>query len=139
MHLYSKVVHELSAVDFEASFVVFVADAESHSAAKHHLGRSHIIIHAVLQIRHKCLLIDEVEVNEFFGGYLDSYITFNKEDKTGDPNLMVLDPARLFGNPVYFLFEKEYSLATPGNESFTVDEDHLPKVEFCHSFDSVIF
>ena len=98
--------HVLSAKYFESFIVHFVADSKSYSPAEHHLLAIHVVVHAVFQLRHESLLVDEVEVNQFLGGNLDSNVAFDVKDGASHPEFMVLLPQCLFGHFIRFLSEK---------------------------------
>ena len=49
---------------------------------------------------------------------------------------MVVHPGGLFGNQIFFLFEKQDSTRASGYKCFSLEEDHLPQIKFCHSFKS---
>ena len=106
VYLDPNVMHVLSPVDFESFIIDFVANAKSNSPTEHHLVAIHVVVHAVFKLRHERLLVDEVEVNQFFGGNLDSYIAFDVKDGASHPQFMILFPRCLFGNFIRFLFEK---------------------------------
>ena len=63
MHLNPKIMHILSAVDFEAALIGLVTDAVSNSSSEHHLVATHVVVHAVFQLWHESFLVDEIEVN----------------------------------------------------------------------------
>ena len=106
MYLNPKIVHILSAINFEAPLISLVADAKSNSFTKHHLVALHVVVHAVFQLGQESFPVDYIEVYQFFCCDLNSYITFDEKDEALDPQFMILLPGCFFGNSVFFLSEK---------------------------------
>jgi hypothetical protein len=72
----------LSGVDLNTRLVSFECNTISNSRSEHHLRALHEIVHAILKLWHKCLFVDEIEVNSLISNDLDSNITSYEVDLT---------------------------------------------------------
>ena len=72
----------LSGIDLNTRLVGLECNTISNSRSEHHLRALHKVVHTILQLWHKCLFIDEIEVNSLISNNLDSNITSNEVDLT---------------------------------------------------------
>lgn len=122
----SEIVFILSSVNVETSLINFVSDTIFHFGTKHHLVTSHEVKHNILKCWLERLRINQVKVNFVIGCNLNSFISFNKENKSSSIKHIILFP--FFDILVFFidnLFEKQNLTGTSGNQSSTVDQKHL--------------
>lgn len=73
---------KLSGVDLNTRLVGLECNTISNSRSEHHLRALHEVVHAILKLWHKCLFVDEIEVNSLISNNLDSNITSNEIDLT---------------------------------------------------------
>lgn len=73
---------KLSGVDLNTRLVGLECNTISNSRSEHHLRALHEIVHAILKLWHKCLFVDEIEINSLISNNLDSNITSNEIDLT---------------------------------------------------------
>jgi hypothetical protein len=52
----------------------------------------HEVVHYILELRHQCLPVNDVEVDLGIGGDLDSNVTFNVINEPAKINLVVKHP-----------------------------------------------
>ena len=83
-------------IDIEASLICLVSNTVSHLSTKHHLTASHVVVHDVLKIWHKCIWVDEVEVNELFSCQLYSNISWHEVDECSLIDRMIVNPLHDF-------------------------------------------
>jgi hypothetical protein len=69
---------EFSSVDIKRLLIGFVGNAISYFASKHHLTAVHIVEHYVFEYWLKSDRVDEVKVNFFISGDLNSLVSFNE-------------------------------------------------------------
>lgn len=74
--------HKFSSINVKRSLIGFISDSISNLFSKHALVAPNIVGHDVLELRHKGLFVDNVEINQFLGGHLDSNVTLNIVDET---------------------------------------------------------
>ena len=74
--------HVFAPVDIEAFLILLVRDAIPNLASKHHLIAAHVVVHDVLELWHKGLFVNQVEVNILIGGDLNSYVSFDEVNET---------------------------------------------------------
>jgi hypothetical protein len=83
---------KLPGVNIKAPLIGLVSNAIPNFGAKHHLIAAHEIKHNIVKLRHKCFLVNEVEVDHIICGYLDSHISFNEVDVTSGVDGLVMGP-----------------------------------------------
>lgn len=117
--------HILSPVDFKAALVGLIGDPIFDPPAKHHLIATHIIVHAVFELRHKRISVHYVEVNQLVSCDLDSYVAFDKVNEASDSNFIILGPRCFSSNLISFLLEKQDSARTSHNQDLALEKNHL--------------
>jgi hypothetical protein len=98
--------HVLSLVNFKAPLILFVGNGIPFHCSYHHLVAKHEIIHHILQLRHKSIWIDHVEVYQSISCNLDSYISFDEIDETSVLHFVVENPRSSVVNQIVDLFEE---------------------------------
>jgi hypothetical protein len=84
--------HELSSVHSKSFLICLVGYAVSDSRTEHHLIATHEVSHDILKRWFECFWVNEIEINFIISGNLDSFVTFDKENKTSRLNFIVLLP-----------------------------------------------
>jgi len=126
----------LSSVDVETSLIDLICDSIFDFRTKHHLIASHEVKHNVLKSWLECFWINKIKVNLIISCNLNSLISFNEENETSSiKNIVLLPFLDIFVFFVNNLFEKQNLTGTPGNQSSTVDQEHLAQIKFSHLFE----
>ena len=98
--------HILSLINIKTALICLVRDAISYSTPKHHLIATHIVVHAIFQLWHVSLLINQIKVDDFIRRNLNSNISFDEVDESFNSDLMINSPASFFGFSISLLLEK---------------------------------
>ena len=98
--------HKFSFINIERALILFVSDSIPNSFSKHALVAFHIIGHDVLEVRHECFFVDDVEIDKIICGYLDSDVSFDVVYEGSYFNGMIFFPGFRFKKSICNLFEK---------------------------------
>lgn len=123
-----------SSVYIKSTLICFVSDSIFYPWSKHHLLAFHIISHTIFKIQFKSFLIYKEEIDFSFFYYLNSHIAFDIIYKTSDRDCVVMHPWFHTGILIFFHFETQYVTWALNNKSFIINEIHLSKIHFSHSF-----
>ena len=71
-------------------------------------------------------------------GDLDSIVALDEIYGTTNLNTMIKPPVSLLQFLVGNLLKKQHPARTPDNQSFPIDQDHLPQIRVGHLFKTVL-
>lgn len=124
----------LPPINLETLLVSLVGNTVSDFWSKHHLGTVHVVIHHIFKDWLKSFLVDEIEEDLFIGCNLNPDISFDIVDEASSFNNFVLLPLHGLSVIIPYLFEEKDVTGASGNQCLVVNQVHLSKVHFSHSF-----
>lgn len=138
MNRHLEIMQVSPSINLEGPLVCLITDTVFHFWSKHHVITAHVVEHDIFQSWFQGIFVNKIKENFFVGGDLDSHVTLDVINETSCFDPMVQFPFLLKSVFISYSLEKENFTGTSSNQSLPIDQEHLPKIHFCHSIQLVV-